>query len=121
MALLRFLEFAAATAFALFDEMIADGVAPNAVTWSSLVHACARGGGGAGLERAFAAFDAMAAAGVAPNVVTYTTLIDACAKAGQTHVAYALFDSMLRRGQCHVLFLHACPVGDGVVFTLGSR
>lgn len=64
-------------AFSWLQEMRAQGLEPNRVTYSTLINACGRAGQ---LARAFQTLDEMVSAGIEPNVITWTTLIDACGK-----------------------------------------
>jgi len=68
---------------------------PNAVTYSSLIKACGRGGQ---VNLAIQTFTRMKNAGIEPNVVTWTALIDACGKGGRIDLAHALFHEMINRG-----------------------
>jgi len=79
-------------AFQWLEDMGAEGLTPNAVTFSTLIHGCGRAGQ---LTRAFALLNEMKSLGLAPNVVTYTTLVDALCRDGQ--VIYTYFDVYIYR------------------------
>merc|ERR1712012_1112752 len=60
------------------------GVAPDVVSYNSVINACAKAGKADRAERWLAK---AIEGGVAPNVVSYTAVIDACAKAGKAERA----------------------------------
>lgn len=59
--------------------MTAVGLAPNVVSYGSVITACAK----AGQWKMAAKLGEMAAVGLTPNVITYNAAIDACAKEGE--------------------------------------
>jgi pentatricopeptide repeat protein len=68
-------------AMLLLERMEALGLAPNVVTFSTLITACANATPSARVDEAMLLLERMEAAGLAPNVVTFSTLITACANA----------------------------------------
>lgn len=66
------------------------GVAPNVLTYTTLMSACSRHGQ---WERALQAFHHMEAAGLQPDVLAYNSAITAYARAGAWEKAWALFGS----------------------------
>jgi pentatricopeptide repeat protein len=73
----------------MLQEMQATGVAPDVITYSILISACAKGGK---WERALALLEEMRAAGVKPDVYSFSAAIQACAAAQQPAVARQLFE-----------------------------
>mmetsp|Transcript_43170 Transcript_43170/g.169032 ORF Transcript_43170/g.169032 Transcript_43170/m.169032 type:complete len:408 (-) Transcript_43170:428-1651(-) len=68
----------------VIDMMWSSGIAPDVVSYSSLVDAYGRIGR---VEDAFATVDDMIAHGVEPNIVTFTHLINAAVRAGKCVIA----------------------------------
>ena len=66
------------------------GVAPNVLTYTTLMSACTRAGQ---WEKALQAFAKMEGAGLQPDVLAYNSAISACAAAGGWEKAWALFGS----------------------------
>lgn len=59
------------------SDMLAAGVTPNVVTWTSIIGACAAAGL---VEQSFREFDKMVNAGCHPNVNCYNMLLHGCVK-----------------------------------------
>uniref|UniRef100_A0A0D9X4D1 Uncharacterized protein n=1 Tax=Leersia perrieri TaxID=77586 RepID=A0A0D9X4D1_9ORYZ len=72
-----------------------NGVVPDYVTYSSLVHGYCSSGKPKG---AIGIFKRMCTDGVEPDVVTYSTLMDYLCKNGRSMEAKKIFDSMVKRG-----------------------
>ena len=75
--------------------MQAAGVKPDAISYNSLITACAKGDR---TEEALDVFEFMQAAEVEPDVFSYNSLITACAKGGKTEEALDVFKCMQRLG-----------------------
>jgi pentatricopeptide repeat protein len=73
-----------------FSPWLRAGVAPNVLTYTTLMSACSRHGQ---WERALQAFHHMEAAGLQPDVLAYNSAITAYARAGAWEKAWALFGS----------------------------
>ena len=80
-------------ALAMKEKMLEAGVTPNAITWSSLISACAKAGL---VDQAFALFEEMVLANCMPNSQCCNVLIYACVKAFQYDRAFRLFQSWKR-------------------------
>ena len=72
--------------------MAQDGIAPNAISYNTLVNAHARVGDPDGVARVL---EGMTAAGLAPDVVTWTLMLQACANAWPQRAGAA--ERVLRR------------------------
>lgn len=77
------------------EHMLSRGVIPNAITWSSLISACANAGF---VEKAFQLFEEMLLAGCAPNSQCCNSLLHACVEACQYDRAFRLFNSWKKNG-----------------------
>lgn len=77
-------------ALGMKDKMVEAGVTPNAVTWSSLISACAKAGL---VDQAFVLFEEMLLAGCMPNSQCCNVLLYACVQAFQYDRAFRLFHS----------------------------
>jgi leucine-rich PPR motif-containing protein len=100
---------------AVLSLMLERGVAPSAVTYTTLISGLCRAGSfGAALDT----LEAMRACGCAPTVVTYTAIISALARAGRVPEAFALLRTMRAEGVApnavtHTALLHAAlAAGD---------
>ena len=71
--------------------MLSRGSVPDAITYSSVIHACANGGNS---RRALNLLDEMRSRGLAPDKITYSSVINACAKGNEWQRALDLFDKM---------------------------
>lgn len=72
------------------------GLAPSAITYSSVINACAKGGQ---WELALELLREMRQRrDLAPNAITYNAAIDACTSGGEWQRALSLFDEMVARG-----------------------
>ncbi|KAK3236900.1 hypothetical protein CYMTET_52988 [Cymbomonas tetramitiformis] len=75
----------------VFATMKVDGVAPDVITFSSLINAYSHGGR---WEEAFTTFsELMQTPGVSPNAYTFTTLITACRRGRQYERALEVFET----------------------------
>lgn len=101
----------AASALALFDEMMSDhAVVPNYVTFVSLISACGRGGL---VREGFAIFETMRERyGIVPGTEHYACVVDLLARAGQEERAYELIKEMPIRPSISVwgALLGACKM-----------
>ena len=88
-------------ALGLFDDLIAAGCTPDAVTYTALIDACGRCDM---LDQAFALFRRMQGSSVPPNLITYNALIHACAQASAVDAAFQVWDQMRYDGSamCNV-------------------
>ncbi|CAA7021177.1 unnamed protein product [Microthlaspi erraticum] len=77
----------------LMDEMKSLGLAPNQITWSTLIDIC---GGSGDVEGAVRILRIMHSAGTRPDVVAYTTAIKICAENKSLKLAFSLFEEMRR-------------------------
>jgi len=78
--------------------MRARGVQPTAITYNAAISACARGPGGAFLDRALDLLDEMRDRdGLAPDVVSYNAAITACAQAHAPDTALWLLEHEMPR------------------------
>ncbi|ESQ40192.1 hypothetical protein EUTSA_v10012661mg [Eutrema salsugineum] len=77
----------------LMDEMRSLGLAPNQITWSTLIDIC---GGSGDVEGAVGILRTMHSAGTRPDVVAYTTAIKICAENKSLKLAFSLFEEMRR-------------------------
>ncbi|XP_010452144.1 PREDICTED: pentatricopeptide repeat-containing protein At5g02830, chloroplastic [Camelina sativa] len=77
----------------LMDEMKSLGLAPNQITWSTLIDMC---GGSGDVEGAVRILRTMHSAGTRPDVVAYTTAIKICAENKSLKLAFSLFEEMRR-------------------------
>ncbi|GJW26795.1 pentatricopeptide repeat-containing protein [Tanacetum coccineum] len=77
-------------ALGMKDKMVEAGVTPNAVTWSSLISACAKAGL---VDQALVLFEEMLLAGCMPNSQCCNVLLYACVQAFQYDRAFRLFHS----------------------------
>ncbi|CAH8379400.1 unnamed protein product [Eruca vesicaria subsp. sativa] len=75
----------------LMDEMKSLGLAPNQITWSTLIDIC---GGSGDVEGAVRILRIMHSAGTRPDVVAYTTAIKICAENKSLKLAFSLFEEM---------------------------
>jgi hypothetical protein len=69
----------------LLDEMEAEGLAPNRLTFNSAIDVCAKAAGGgapadACLEQGLILLSTMENRALTPNVVTFVSLIDLCSR-----------------------------------------
>ena len=71
-------------ALEVFQAVQLQGVAPDVVTWATLISACEKG---YSHERALVVFHAMQRQGVVRNVIAYNALISACEKGSQPKLA----------------------------------
>lgn len=72
------------------EDMISSNVNPNAVTWSSLISACANAGL---VEQSFQLFRDMILSDCRPNTQCFNILLHACVEACQYDRAFRLFNS----------------------------
>lgn len=79
----------------VYQELLAEGCAPNLVTFNILIDIHGKAGQWA---RAVDVLDQAAAAGCAAEPRTYNTVISACSKAGQPGAARAVYARMLADG-----------------------
>lgn len=77
-------------ALGMKQKMLEAGVTPNAVTWSSLISACAKAGL---VDEAFVLFEEMMVSNCMPNSQCFNVLLYACVKAFQYDRAFRLFES----------------------------
>lgn len=70
------------------EDMLSAGVTPNAVTWSSLISACANAGL---VDKAIQLLEEMLIAGCPPNSQCFNTLLHACVEGCQYDLAFRLF------------------------------
>ncbi|KAH0908034.1 pentatricopeptide repeat-containing protein At5g02830, chloroplastic [Brassica rapa] len=77
----------------LMDEMKSLGLAPNQITWSTLIDIC---GGSGDVEGAVRILRTMHSDGTRPDVVAYTTAIKICAENKSLKLAFSLFEEMRR-------------------------
>ncbi|KFK24734.1 hypothetical protein AALP_AA8G017500 [Arabis alpina] len=77
----------------LMEEMKSLGLAPNQITWSTLIDIC---GGSGDVEGAVRILRIMHSAGTRPDVVAYTTAIKICAENKSLKLAFSLFEEMRR-------------------------
>lgn len=77
------------------QDMLSAGVAPNVVTWSSLISACANAGL---VDQAIQLFKEMLQAGCEPNVQCCNIILHACVEARQYDRAFRLFRSWKENG-----------------------
>ncbi|XP_010558288.1 PREDICTED: pentatricopeptide repeat-containing protein At5g02830, chloroplastic isoform X2 [Tarenaya hassleriana] len=77
----------------LMGEMKSLGLAPNLITWSTLINMC---GGSGDVEGAIQILRTMHAAGIKPDVVAYTTAIKVCVESKKLKLAFSLFEEMRR-------------------------
>ncbi|KAJ0244038.1 Pentatricopeptide repeat-containing protein [Hirschfeldia incana] len=75
----------------LMDEMKSLGLAPNQITWSTLIDIC---GGSGDVEGAIRILRTMHSDGTRPDVVAYTTAIKICAENKSLKLAFSLFEEM---------------------------
>ena len=79
--------------------MTRQGVATNAVTYSTWICACEKG---RQPEQALDFFEMLKQHGVVPDVVSYSALISACEKGNQPWRAMELFETMTRhKSNCY--------------------
>ena len=67
------------------------GFEPDVITYSSLIHACAKS---SQVERAFQLVDKMQQQGVKPDVIMCNSLIQACSNSSQVKKAFQLLESL---------------------------
>ncbi|CAH2074407.1 unnamed protein product [Thlaspi arvense] len=75
----------------LMDEMKSLGLAPNQITWSTLIDICGSSGD---VEGAIRILRTMHSSGTRPDVVAYTTAIKICAENKSLKLAFSLFEEM---------------------------
>jgi pentatricopeptide repeat domain-containing protein 1 len=88
-------------AMRLLDRMIENGLAPDSISYSSVITACANARPAARVDEAMVVLDRMVANGVSPNTITFNSLITACANAKPTarlDDAVRLLERMLESG-----------------------
>ncbi|KAG8068728.1 hypothetical protein GUJ93_ZPchr0005g14721 [Zizania palustris] len=78
-------------ALRLFDEMVAEGVKPNSVTFLGALSACAHSGM---VDRAYAIFEGMKWHGVVPELKHYSCMADALGRDGRVVAAVKLIEEM---------------------------
>lgn len=78
-------------ALRLFDEMEAEGVEPNSVTFLGALSACAHSGM---VNKAYALFEGMKRCGVEPELKHYSCMADALGRAGCVVEAVKLIEEM---------------------------
>ena len=83
-------------ALSLLDEMVEAGVAPDTVSYTTAISACAAAGH---LEAAREVYKAMREAGVVPNRPTYASLLKACARNKRWREALELLEEMEAAGK----------------------
>ncbi|KAK9058512.1 hypothetical protein SSX86_023354 [Deinandra increscens subsp. villosa] len=74
-----------------FDEMVANGCAPNVVTYTALIHSYLKANK---IANANELFEMMLSCGCSPNVVTLTALVDGHCKVGQSEKALQIYTRM---------------------------
>jgi pentatricopeptide repeat protein len=79
-----------------FDQMQAEGIAPNLVTMNTLIDACARSGHMARCGEILE--DMQQKHGVDPDRITYSTIVKGFCLAGEIQQAIAVMESARRRG-----------------------
>merc|ERR1719262_1602698 len=72
-----------------------DGLAPNAICYNAVIHACSREGN---VERAKYWIEKMASQGVPPTVNSFSTIIDMLAKKGEINAALSWLKLMESSG-----------------------
>lgn len=78
-------------ALRLFDEMAAEGVRPNSVTFLGALSACAHSGM---VDKAYAIFEGMKRHGVKPELKHYSCMADALGRDGRVVAAVKLIEEM---------------------------
>ncbi|XP_038990355.1 pentatricopeptide repeat-containing protein At4g14170 isoform X2 [Phoenix dactylifera] len=81
----------ASAALKLFEEMSAEGIQPNSVTFLGVLSACAHAGM---VEKAWAFFDRMKQCGTEPELKHYACMADALGRAGQLAEAERFIEEM---------------------------
>lgn len=79
----------------LFQEIIADNIKPNAITYNSMIYAYSKSGK---LEKAVEFSSLMITEGIEHNQVTYNTMINVYSKNGDLEKAVQLFTKMIDGG-----------------------
>lgn len=79
----------------VYEQLVAEGCAPNLVTYNIMIDAYARTGQWA---RAVEVLDSIARQGLIPEARTYNSIISACGKASQPAAAAQVYERMLVDG-----------------------
>ncbi|XWS64355.1 hypothetical protein CRYUN_Cryun06bG0179200 [Craigia yunnanensis] len=100
-------------ALELFDNMVANGVKPNQVTFLGILSACAHGGLA---ERASSCFEMMGDYGVTPELKHYAGMVDCLARAGLLKQAEDFIKEMPMEPDAAILgaILAGCRVHNNV-------
>ncbi|CAI0472457.1 unnamed protein product [Linum tenue] len=77
----------------LMNEMKEEGLPPNQISWSILIHMCGASGDA---ELAVQTLKDMRMAGVQPDGIAYTTAIKVCVESRNLQLAFSLFAEMKR-------------------------
>ncbi|KAA8492312.1 Pentatricopeptide repeat-containing protein [Porphyridium purpureum] len=78
-------------ALQMYEQMEATGLLGDAVTFGTLIHACARE---KNLSRAFELFGIVRRRGIMPSLITYNSLVHACALADRPDLAFSVYSWM---------------------------
>ncbi|KAE8657467.1 Pentatricopeptide repeat-containing protein [Hibiscus syriacus] len=101
------------TAFELFQNMIAEGVKPNEVTFLGILSACSHGGLA---EKASLCFEMIGDYGVTPELKHYASMVDCLARAGLLEQAEEFVNGMPMEPDAAILgaILAGCRVHNNV-------
>jgi pentatricopeptide repeat protein len=88
-------------AMGLLERMVENGLAPNTITFNTLITVCAKARPAARVDEAMGLLGRMTESGLVPDAITFTSLITACANAhpaARVDEAMGLLDRMAETG-----------------------